>query len=275
MISAIENSSAYSVRVIREANRYYAHITLEEEVYGKYVYEIPNFVHMIGGIDINVDRVSVVITDRSGNFLDRKTFYCHELEYVRSGKREYIIHEVIKEVFSFFKSRRVECIVIEKLNFSQDMDTNRRLNRIKSNFTYSQLHEGITRKSLRNSIDIKVINPAYTSQIGEIKYCKMYGLSRHESSAYVIARRGLGYSEKIPGRILRDIPVLIERLCKELKDAKEAVKDKIKKQIEVLKNWKKYSPIETKHKWKLWALISKLSAVSSQQSDKNLVSGFT
>ncbi|MEQ8189951.1 MAG: IS200/IS605 family accessory protein TnpB-related protein [Candidatus Eremiobacterota bacterium] len=261
LISAIENSLPYSIRILRDNDTYEAHITLSEEVYGNYLYEIPVRAQKVAGLDINLDRIAVVLADRKGNFLKRKTFYCHELEYVRTNKRDYIIHKNIKEVFEWLKSEQVECIVIEDLKFKQDLDTNKKLNRIKSNFTYRKLYEAITRKALRSSIDIKLINPAYTSQIGQMKYYS-YGLSRHESAAYVIARRGCGYSEKIPARIVKKIPVLIERLKTGLEGAKEAARKKLLTQVEVLKNWKNYSPIETKHKWKLWALISKLSANS-------------
>jgi IS605 OrfB family transposase len=253
---------------MRDSGRYEVHITLSEEVCGNYLYEIPKFVEKVAGIDINVDRIAVVITDSKGNFLDRKTFYCHELEYVRSNKRYNIIHKTIKDVFEWLKEEQVECIVLEDLKFKQDLDTNRKLNRIKSNFTYSKLYSAITRKALRNCIDIKLINPAYTSQIGQLKYASLYGLSRHESASYVIARRGCGYSEKVPEGIIKMIPVFIEMLKKELEGAKEAARKKLLKQVEILKNWKNYSPIETKHKWKLWILISQLSG------KKNLVTGF-
>lgn len=275
LTGAIENSSSYSIRVKRESDKYEAHITLSEDVYGHYLYEIPGGTQKVAGIDINVDRIGVVTGDRKGNLLKRKTFYCHELEYVRKNKRDYIIHKTIKEVFEWLKGEQAECIVIEDLKFKQDLDTNKILNRIKSNFTYKKLYSAITRKALRLCMDIKLINPAYTSQIGQMKYSSSYGLSRHESAAYVILRRGCGYSEKVPLRMVKVLPVLIERLKKDVKGAEEAARKRLFKQIEVLKNWKDYSPVDTKYKWKLWALISKVSAVSNHRTVKNLVSGFT
>jgi len=272
LIGAIENHSPYSIRIRRDGDRYSAHITLSEETYGNYLYDIPSSAQNVAGIDLNVDRIGIVITDRKGNFVKRKTFYCHELEYVRKNKRDYIIHKIIKDVFEWLKREQVECIVIEDLKFKQDLDTNKKLNRIKSNFTYRKLYEAITRKALRSSIDIKLINPAYTSQIGQMKYYS-YGLSRHESAAYVIARRGCGYSERIPKGIVKEIPVLIERLKEGLEGAKEAARRKLLKQIELLKNWKNYSPINTKHKWKLWALISKLQNLLCSEFPVEGISG--
>ncbi len=269
LISAIEKSIAYSVRITRDKDRYTSHITLSEDVRGRYIYEIPKFAEKVGGIDINVDRICVVIADRQGNFIDRKTFYCHELEYVRKNKRDYVIHKTVKEIFEWINSKSIECIVIENLNFKQDMDTQKKLNRIKSNFTYSKIYESITRKALREGIDIKLINPAYTSCIGDLKYASLYGLSRHESASYVIARRGLGYNEKIPVSLLKQIPVLTEEIKKTIEGAEEAAGKKLFKQLEVLENWKAYSPVTTKHKWKLWGLIGKLL------SKKKFSVGFT
>jgi hypothetical protein len=54
LISTIETSSSYSIRIMRDSGRYEVHITLSEEVCGNYLYEIPKFVEKVAGIDINV-----------------------------------------------------------------------------------------------------------------------------------------------------------------------------------------------------------------------------
>ncbi len=47
-------------------------------------------------------------------------------------------------------------------------------------------------------IAVFLVNPAYTSQMGKFKYMKPKGLSVHLAAAYVIARRRMGFSEKVP-----------------------------------------------------------------------------
>ena len=42
------------------------------------------------------------------------------------------------------------------------------------------------------------VNPAYTSQIGKMKYMKRLGISIHQAASYVIARRAMGFKEKLP-----------------------------------------------------------------------------
>jgi hypothetical protein len=51
------------------------------------------------------------------------------------------------------------------------------------------------------------VNPAYTSQMGHMKFMKRYGLSSHGSAALVIGRRGLGLKiEKPKGFTILPLP---------------------------------------------------------------------
>ena len=43
--------------------------------------------------------------------------------------------------------------------------------------------------TLKTGSDIKLINPAYTSQIAKSKYCYTMKLNVHSGASYVIARR--------------------------------------------------------------------------------------
>ena len=52
------------------------------------------------------------------------------------------------------------------------------------------------------------VHPAYTSQIGKLKYMRLFGLSIHICAAYVVGRRGMGLKESIP-KYLR--PLLTEK----------------------------------------------------------------
>ncbi|MFX0066501.1 MAG: hypothetical protein ACFFC7_30460, partial [Candidatus Hermodarchaeota archaeon] len=64
-------------------------------------------------------------------------------------------------------------------------------------FVYRRLLNAIYSHAIKMKVVIKEINPAYSSQIGELKYAKMYGLNSHQAAALVIARRTLLFSEKI------------------------------------------------------------------------------
>jgi hypothetical protein len=50
------------------------------------------------------------------------------------------------------------------------------------------------------------VNPAYTSQIGKMKYMKRLGVSIHMAAAYVIARRAMGFKEILPPMLYSLVP---------------------------------------------------------------------
>lgn len=68
---------------------------------------------------------------------------------------------------------------------------------MRHNFIYAQLLQTIERRAIKDGVEVRKINPAFTSIIGILKYHDQYLLNRHTAAALVIARRGLGICEKI------------------------------------------------------------------------------
>ena len=66
-----------------------------------------------------------------------------------------------------------------------------------SSFAYQQVINGIKVNGYKFGINIKEVDPSYTSIIGKNKYAIPLGLSVHQAAAFVIARRGYAYKEKI------------------------------------------------------------------------------
>jgi len=192
LLRHLEEKKAYSVRIIRKGRRYEAHITFNVEK------EIEPNGKGVAGIDINPDGIAVTIAYPDGNFKVSKWFYCPELTYVSSNKRDWLIGNLVKEVILWIKSFGINTIAMEDLKFKNDLDTNRRFNRIVSNFTRAKIKQNILTRCLREDVAVIFVNPAYTSIIGQLKYARMYELNSHQAAAYVIARRALGYGERIP-----------------------------------------------------------------------------
>ena len=65
-------------------------------------------------------------------------------------------------------------------------------------FANSCICKFLNSKSLKYHLDVRFVDPAYTSKAGKMKYMRRFGLSVHESAALCIARRGLGYKETLP-----------------------------------------------------------------------------
>ena len=91
--------------------------------------------------------------------------------------------------------------MMEALDFSEkkmkQLYEPKRMNRMLSEFAYGKITEAIERKAAYEGVEVIRIDPSYTSMIGKLKYVRDKGLSIHQAAGYVIARKGLGYKEKI------------------------------------------------------------------------------
>ncbi|MEQ8972394.1 MAG: hypothetical protein RIE73_18635, partial [Coleofasciculus sp. C1-SOL-03] len=70
--------------------------------------------------------------------------------------------------------------------------------RMLSAWAYSRFYQVLSSILSNRGIALKLVNPAYTSLIGLVKYSRMYGLSSDVAAALAIARRGMKYSERLP-----------------------------------------------------------------------------
>jgi hypothetical protein len=116
-------------------------------------------------------------------------------------------------------------------------------------WNYKRLLEKIEVLARKNGIEIIKVNPAYTSLIGKLKYSPQYNIDKDIARAYVIARRGLGFKERLPKNykeLLNDTDFLsytiariednIKKLKQKLKQEKNEYKrDKLKSTLAKLR----------------------------------------
>ena len=69
-----------------------------------------------------------------------------------------------------------------------------------SSFSYGKVKAYFISRGYREGVEVHQVNPAYSSLIGRVKFMERYGLSVHQAAALVLARRSLGFSERIPRR---------------------------------------------------------------------------
>ncbi len=266
----IEEYKVYSIEIKRKEERYYVHITYDiEEVGSELAWSDKITSDYIAGIDVNLDRVAVSVLSKQGNLLKSKTFYCHEMEYVKSNRRSHIAGELAKEIIDYLLSWNVGAIVLEDLTFKQDHDTNRRFNRLVHSFAKNKLQKAIISRGLKCGFHIKKVNPAYTSVIGRWKYAKMYGLSVHEAASFVIGRRGLDFEEKVPKELLKQLkkkvkPYLIHVLGSMEESGKQSNHGKQRRKfmgmmLHNIENFKEY------RSWKLWNVVHKTIRMKNQE----------
>jgi IS605 OrfB family transposase len=252
----------YTVEIKRKNGEYYIHLVYEEDVYGRELpYNEPIQAERIAGIDINIDRIAVTIVSRQGNFIKSKVFYCHELEYVRANKRNNLIGETVRDVYDWLLQENVGAVVIENIQLRQQHDTDKRFNRLTHHFKKKKLTDTIIRRGMRLGFRIKKVNPAYTSVIGRFKYMKTYGLSVHESAAFVIGRRGLGYHERLPKELIDTIKTKVKRhlmaMLGSMEESYKRSKNGTKQRQYLGMMLKKIENFKEEHEWSLWNILHK------------------
>ena len=150
-------------------------------------------------IDVNSDRIAAVELDRNGCPRSREVIPLR-LEG-STGQNEQEISRALERVFQACMDRHkplaAEYIGATKRKAGR-YSTGQKRNRSISMFANKKIRELTESKSFKHGIGVAFVNPAYTTQIGKVKYMKHYGLSIHEAAALAIGRRAMGYTERLP-----------------------------------------------------------------------------
>uniref|UniRef100_A0A0C1NFM6 Uncharacterized protein n=1 Tax=Tolypothrix bouteillei VB521301 TaxID=1479485 RepID=A0A0C1NFM6_9CYAN len=152
------------------------------------------------GIDLNADSVGWAVCNAQGNLLefgDRKI----DLHSRSSHQREAILSDAA--TFIALKAKQYNLpIASEKLDFSgkkaQLREKGNKYARMLSSFAYSQWNDALDNACQKHGIYHRKVNPAYSSLIGLTKFMSMYGMNSASAAAFVIARRGRRFSERLP-----------------------------------------------------------------------------
>jgi IS605 OrfB family transposase len=242
----LEDGGIYSISLIRGLdNKYRVHITFDEFV----PVETVSFLTGAIGVDVNPDGIALTEVSREGNYLESRFLPLPELTYSRRTKRNNLIGECAKEIVLIALSKG-RGLVIESLDFVRK-NQGKRFNRMSHNFVYRRLLEAIQRKCKKCGVALKTVSGAYTSIIGKYKYATPYGLNFHQAAAFVIARRGLGFRERIPKKIQR----LIEGLISKLNSLLSALEAKEKREVKGLLT--KLVDFRNLHSWSFWYTFNK------------------
>jgi len=190
------------------------------------------------GIDINAYpfHLAIVHTAKDGNLEKYERISLDKLLEGSSEKREYLNWQIAHQVVEIAKRERKAIVVenLEKLPKGKRGDGLPKLRQKLQKWIYKALLQKIEIVARRNGIQVIKVNPAYTSIIGKLKYAPLHNIDKDTAGAYVIARRGLGFKERLPNnyrKLLQDKEFLSYSVAK--------VEDKIaklRKEIEAEKN---------------------------------------
>lgn len=197
LLRCLARDEAYSVRVVRKAGRFDCLISFSLGDTAQVDRTSP-----MAGIDLNPEVVAVTVALPDGNFKVSRCFWCHDLVHASHNKREWIAGNLAREVADWLVSLGVKQVALEELSFAQDHDTNRLFNRITHNFCKKLLFNRIVVALRKRGIAVFTVLAQFTSLIGYFKYAETYGLSAHQAAAFVIARRALGFRERVPRELL-------------------------------------------------------------------------
>ncbi|ASL47827.1 hypothetical protein bAD24_III10550 [Burkholderia sp. AD24] len=162
------------------------------------------------GIDFNVDHLAVTETDAFGNLLRTKRFRLLR-EDASSGQRRAVLSDALTRAVAWASDVR-KPVVAEDLDFTAKKKAMAQLSpkgaRMLSGLLYAKYRQLLEAKCFRSGVELILINPAWTSTIGAVKYASRRGWSVHAAAAGVIARRGQKLTERLPraGTVIR-VPV--------------------------------------------------------------------
>jgi IS605 OrfB family transposase len=164
------------------------------------------------GVDLNADHVALTLTDATGNPLATvkdapgNPVMTRRIDLVTYGKtkaqRLDMIRKAAAEIAKLADQLGVP-VAAERLDFRRkraELETavGKKRARMLSSFAHSSFVQALSRVCVRRSVKLVLVNPAYTSLIGRVKFAPRYGSSVHAAAALAIARRAMALSERLP-----------------------------------------------------------------------------
>jgi IS605 OrfB family transposase len=222
-ISSIEHAEKtgywfpYTVRLKLRNGKIYAQFSREEKLPEVAITKDNGVI----GIDINAYpfHLALVHTTKDGNLEKYQRISLDKLLEGSSEKRDYLSWQVAHQVVEIAKRERKAIVVenLEKLPKGKRGDGLPKLRQRLQKWIYKGLLQKIEIVAKRNGIQVIKVNPAYTSIIGKLKYAPLYNIDKDTAGAYVIARRGLGFKERLPQNyrgLLKDADFLSYTIAK-------------------------------------------------------------
>jgi len=180
------------VQVTIPVDAYYEHMSKHRRNAGR----------LLGGVDVNSDRINLAIIDEDGELIDHKTFWFSEV-IARGFPRHSawsIIGMRIHEMFNYAYHHGVKTLFLEnpevlgrlRLMWVRSGDRKHENYNYKVMTFRSTIIEKIAMKAPLYSIETKYVNPRGTTNSKEHdELMRKYRLDKHTASAYSIALKGL------------------------------------------------------------------------------------
>jgi hypothetical protein len=162
----------------------------------------PNGYGLIAGFDLNSDRLNVVVINKDGEIIAKKTWWYSDVTRpgFPKGKAMALRLNALSESLNFLSRIGVDYVVFEDLflvkrrKFTRSRSGNRKVSR----FAKRQLLIHGVIRALRLGFNVILVNPKGTTNSEyHDKVMREKGFDRHTASAYLIALKGLGMLNSI------------------------------------------------------------------------------
>ncbi len=192
---ALSKKLSYTAKIVFRNGKVYLHISVPVELYLKYFSIGKANGDLIASSDLNSDRINMVIVDKHGIIRDVRTEWFPEVTshgFPRSKAHTMRLQSLTRLLhYSYRHGARIVLFEdldrIKRRKYTKNRTANRKITR----FPKKRLLEHAIIMALKYGFKIYLVNPAYTSKLGE-KLRRKLGLDRHTASAYILALKYLG-----------------------------------------------------------------------------------
>jgi IS605 OrfB family transposase len=180
------------------------------------------------GVDVNADHLACAELDRSGNPVETWNVLC--VTYGKTTEQSEAIIEAA--AIGIVRKAKTACkpIVLENLDFAKkkralEEDGGKRYARMLSSLSYQKIQQAILARAAKEGVEVREVNPAFTSVIGRINYADRYGLTVHQGAAVAIGRRAFGLfkSHEKTGKPIKKFGFRENVLCRKADDGVKTV----------------------------------------------------
>lgn len=149
------------------------------------------------GVDINAWGVALAWCNPEGNKPGQGVDYRSNLPIDWTGSSEHILHEIRIAAKSIVDgAAKLGCpLCLEALDFSAlkrrlRYEASREQAKRLSSFAYGKLLEAILARARKVGVEVRWVDPSWTSLVGWAKYGSEFGINADQAAAFCIARKG-------------------------------------------------------------------------------------
>ena len=154
----------------------------------------------IVSVDMNLDNISWSELDSEGHRIDGGMIK-FDLAGKTSRQADDILGRACSRVISICVDRK-KPLAMEDISLTKKRASlkygGKKANRGTSCFAHKKMTAFLQGRALRHGVGVMLVNPAYTSFIGKLKYMKRIRQPVHVAASFVIGRRAMGFTEHMP-----------------------------------------------------------------------------